>query len=264
MKKILLLTTLLITMNTATAHSASEKVSNIAITTLAVESIPSYYGVGTGALLGTLVGGPLGLILGSAFGGMVVDDINTNKEMDAMQALSVQHQHIIARQQTELAQISNQRQELSGSFEHVSLNQPQASNTPIIPELLTHIQFATGTNTISPIYQPQLDLLIALLASHDEWLVTLTGYADLRGDETFNFDLSRSRAETVKHYLTQGLETKLGQSITPNIIVKGAGETNTLQTSILDDTSVDIEQLMFDRRVSIEIRPVSDVQVAQQ
>lgn len=233
-------------------------------TTASVEPIPSYYGVGAGAVIGTLVGGPLGLVLGSAFGGVFVEEMNTDKELTALQTLNAQHQQVIALQQTELAQLSQAVNEQTATFEQVSLSQQQA-DMPIIPELLTHIQFATGVSTISPIYQPQLDLLVELLASHKDWLVTLTGYADMRGDDAFNNDLSRSRAEMVEHYLTQGLQAKLGdKTITPNIIVKGVGEASHASMSSDAAQSVDIEQLMFDRRVTIDIRPVSEVQVAQQ
>ena len=267
MKKTLLLSTLALSLSATHAVAAPNtqaQIETMDVTTPIVEPVPSYYGVGTGAVIGTLVGGPIGLILGSAFGGMVVDDINADKHMDALQAMNAQQAQLIASQQIELAQLSDSISDEVATYAQVSHNQPHPT-MPIIPELLTHIQFATGTSAISPIYQPQLDLLVELLASHKDWLVTLTGYADMRGDAAFNYDLSRSRAEMVEHYLTQGLKDKLGdKTITPNIIVKGAGEAS--HTSATSDgvQSVDVEQLMFDRRVAIDIRPVSDVQVAQQ
>ena len=273
MKKTLLLSTLALSLSATHAVAAPNtqaQIETMDVTTPIVEPVPSYYGVGTGAVIGTLVGGPIGLILGSAFGGMVVDDINADKHMDALQAMNAQQAQLIVLQQTELAQLSDKISNEEATYAQVSLNQPQASmpnmpTSPIIPELLTHIQFATGVSNISPIYQPQLDLLIELLSSHENWLVTLTGYADMRGDEAFNYDLSRSRAEMVKHYLTQGLQAKLGESVTPNILVKWAGEAHTVQAGMTNAAlDIDLEQLMFDRRVSIDIRPVSDVQVAQQ
>lgn len=273
MKKTLLLSTLALSLsfNAASTQAAPKDTLTLDTSIPAVESVPSYYGVGTGAVIGTLIGGPIGLVLGSAFGGMIVDEVNTDKQIEALQALNAQHQHLIATQQTELAQLSQrfqyseQTNEQNPSFEQVSHHQPHAVVNSIIPEMLTHIQFATGASTISPIYQPQLDLLIDLLATHDNWLVTLTGYADMRGDNAFNYDLSRSRAEMVEHYLKQGLQSRLDdKAIEPNIIVKGAGEANDALTSSDSLNSVDVEQLMFDRRVAIDIRPVSDVQVAQQ
>ncbi|UTP72762.1 OmpA family protein [Alteromonas sp. LMIT006] len=269
MKTTLLLSTLALSTITLPTNASSlgdspKDMQTMENTAPVVEQVPSYYGVGTGAVVGTLVGGPIGLILGSAFGGMIVDDINKDKQMLALETLNAQHEQLIASQQTELQALAKQVHKPSSSFEQVSLSQPQVTSQQVIPELLTHIQFATGASNISSIYEPQLDLLIKLLASHENWLVTLTGYADKRGDDEFNYDLSRSRAEMVEHYITQGLLAKLGdKAIEPNIIVKGVGEAN--QTSSHSDgvEVVNVEELMFDRRVAIDIRPISDVQVAK-
>ena len=269
MKKSYLLSSLALTISSTSLYAAPQNTQAPDTPAPLVEPVPSYYGVGTGAVIGTLVGGPIGLVLGSAFGGMVVDDINTHNEIDTLQALHAKQAQLIASQQTELAQLSDKISTEAATYAQVSLNQTPATKA-IIPELLTHIQFATGASTISPIYQPQLDLLVELLASHDDWLVTLTGHADMRGDDAFNYDLSRSRAQKVKDYLTLGLQAKLGNNKTPNILVKGAGEAQTAQANMTDtavdmtELDIDMEQLMFDRRVSIDIRPVSDVQVAQQ
>ena len=271
MKKTLLLTTLALSLSathSVAATNTQAQIEEVDVTTPVVEQVPSYYGVGTGAVVGTLVGGPIGLILGSAFGGMIVDDINKDKQMLALETLNTQHEQLIASQQTELQALAKQVHKSSSSFEQVSLSKPLVTSLPVIPELLTHIQFATGASNISSIYEPQLDLLIELLASHDNWLVTLTGYADNRGDDAFNYDLSRSRAEMVEHYISKGLQAKLGdKAIEPNIIVKGAGEATQASTHSdgVEDVveHMNVEQLMFDRRVAIDIRPISDVQVAK-
>lgn len=265
MKKSFLLATLALSMSVTSVNAAPHNAQSNEADKPKVEKIASYYGVGMGAVIGTLVGGPIGLILGSAFGGMVVDNMNSENEVAALQIQNAEYQQSITMQQTELAKLSEQ----TASFETANMDVTEEALFPMIPELLTHIQFATGQSAISPIYHNQLDLLVNLLADHDNWLVTLTGYADRRGDEAFNYDLSRSRADMVKHYLTQGLQAKVGAQVTPNIVVKGAGESNATNTS-RETNSADTnmamnwEYLMFDRRVTIDIRPVSDVQIAQQ
>lgn len=66
------------------------------------------------------------------------------------------------------------------------------------------VLFETNSYEISPEYQKTLDQLIEKLNTSREFpKLTITGHTDSVGSYEYNLDLSRKRAEAVKHYFIQ-------------------------------------------------------------
>lgn len=79
------------------------------------------------------------------------------------------------------------------------------------------VNFEESGTEFRPSAYPNLDRVVALADACRDSTVTITGHTDSSGDETWNQQLSRARAETVSDYLsTMGIEPQ-------RIIVEGAG-----------------------------------------
>jgi OOP family OmpA-OmpF porin len=68
---------------------------------------------------------------------------------------------------------------------------------------LDNILFDFGSTAIRTVYHDKLDALAKFLEENPEAYVVIEGFADSTGDPTYNLDLSRRRALSVKNYLMQ-------------------------------------------------------------
>jgi len=227
--------------------SAFAKETNIEATQ---KPTPQYMGVGSGLVVGALVGGPIGAIVGSVFGAMVVDDHNKDEALAMFKAKNAEQAQLIAQQHTLL----NDQTQNSG---YIQASQQQTV-VPVVPEMMTDIQFLSGSSALEPHYHVQLDLLADKLAQHQDWLVTLQGFADIRGSQQDNLALSEARALSVKHYLMTALNER-GADI---------GDKGRIITQIMGEIAKEEsetshhEKLFFDRKVTISVQPVSEALVA--
>ena len=119
-------------------------------------------------------------------------------------------------------------------------------------KLVGRVYFDTAKSTLKPRSKPLLNQVAATLKANPEIkLVQVRGYADERGTDGYNYNLSLNRARTVKNYLVQ--QGVSGQ----RLMVAGMGETRpALQT---DDT-VDEETLKrmeANRRVQFKVMEIS-------
>ena len=90
-------------------------------------------------------------------------------------------------------------------------------------------------------YESQLDLIAQTLQQNPKLSITLSGFADKRGDTTFNQALSEQRALTVKNYLiNKGIKEK-------QVITNSFGE------SELVSSGEYFEDDFFDRRVMLKV-----------
>lgn len=258
MKNIILATTLF-TALASTPALADNQQTTPSVDIASSDKTPSYVGVGSGALFGAVVGGPIGAIVGSLFGALIIEDSNQDKHIAALSSKNAVQAQLLAQQDAQIDKFEEAlvQTDSQQSFTQVS---EQQSFSPVIPELMTHIQFLSGSHDIAQQYYPQLDLMVDLLAQHKDWLVTIKGFADLRGSYDENLALSHQRAIAVKQYLSEGLTKRTSDSdITANIMIKGLGEV--AKTNELDTAR---EDLFFDRRATINIQPASPSLLAQQ
>jgi len=195
-------------------------------------------GVGSGAVIGALAGGPVGFIIGAAIGAKLGDTIDSkNDQLDSLEDSLVSSR-------TTVTSLEDNVNELSGEIERLH----EVSR----PELLSLMQagiamdllFRTDEAALTDTTGDRLAQLAVTLASMPDIHVQLDGFADERGDEKYNFELSEKRVEFVR-------EQFVAAGVHPTRIkISAHGE------SVAQDASTDSYAL--ERRVSVKLF-ISDV-----
>ena len=89
--------------------------------------------------------------------------------------------------------------------DHILATQPPAPSSSLqkkLNEILSHasIQFDSNTTTITPRSHATLDQLMTLLRRTPRTAIEIGGHTDKYGEPDYNLQLSRLRAEAVRHY----------------------------------------------------------------
>ena len=143
-------------------------------------------GVGTGGAIGAVAGGPLGFMIGAAIGAKVGDTLfKKNSEIDSLNTSLDESQDLVGDLEYDVRQL-NARPEV------VSLLQ-----AGIAMDLL----FRTDEHVLADTTGGRLADLATTLASMPDIQVQLDGFADERGDSSYNQRLSQKRVEFVKEQL---------------------------------------------------------------
>ncbi|MGI9221713.1 MAG: DUF456 family protein [Woeseiaceae bacterium] len=200
-------------------------------------------GVGSGAVIGAIAGGPVGLIVGAAIGAKVGDTIyQKNESIDELDAT-------LRRSRADMRQLNANY--VAAQVELENLQEVAR------PELLSMLQagiamdllFRTDESVLADTTGDRLATLGRTLAAMDDVQVQLDGFADERGDESYNYNLSLERVEFVRDQL-------IDAGIHPSRIqVSAHGE------APAQDTSVDSYAL--ERRVSLTLFIENAESVAQ-
>lgn len=200
-------------------------------------------GAGSGAVIGAIAGGPVGLIIGAAFGAKLGDTMHNKNE--SIETLS--------------ASLDDSRQDLqhlNTSYDAVSAELLRTQQVAR-PELVSMLQagiamdllFRTDEFALADSTGSRLASLAATLATMTDIRVQLDGFADERGDEAYNYNLSAQRVEFVRDQL-------VAAGVHPSRIQFSAhGE------APAQDTSVDSYAL--ERRVSLTLFIDDSQSVAQ-
>ncbi|QLE85368.1 sortase-associated OmpA-like protein PdsO [Shewanella sp. Scap07] len=161
-------------------------------------------GLSSGIVLGAVVGGPVGAIIGAFTGTIIGKSVGDESELKSNSAQ-------LAMQQDEIANLAAEKQRLAANQQQtkqqlVALKQAQSTRLAELT-LGLNVQFKTGSSEIQPHFQAQLDEVAYLLNQSPSLRLDLTGYADRRGDSTYNQALSEQRAAEVRGYLVnKGVE----------------------------------------------------------
>lgn len=206
-------------------------------------------GVGSGIVLGAVVAGPVGAIIGAFTGGIIGQSVADDSEIKFQQAQ-------LAEKESQIAMLSEEKQQLeSMSEQYVSaqreltiLKQHQGTRLEELA-LGLNVQFKTGSSEVESHFKEQLDEVADVMAMSPELKLDLTGYADRRGDSSYNQALSEQRVAEVRSYLVkQGVnESRLD--------AKAFGAT----APVKDEQN--LENDFFDRRVTLKLLP-SDTAIA--
>ncbi|MBT8068387.1 MAG: DUF456 family protein [Gammaproteobacteria bacterium] len=190
-------------------------------------------GVGSGAVIGALAGGPVGFVVGAAIGAKLGDTMHQkNKQLDGLSASLQGSRHNVATLESNIGA-------LNGEIERLQ--------TVARPELVSLLQagiamdllFRTDEFALADTTGDRLAKLAASLAAMRDVRVQLDGYADERGDEQYNAELSAKRVEFVRDLFVQA-------GVRPDRINAAAhGE------AVAQDASAD--SLALERRVSVTL-----------
>jgi len=205
-------------------------------------------GLGSGLAIGAAVGGPIGAILGAAFGAV----LGTKYHDERTGRIAVEADYALAN-----ADIDDLRSQLHGRERRISemqqqLSEEQRSYRAAVQEALNaEVFFRTGESVLSDESIDRIGRIAALVAPMDGFVVRLAGYADSRGAEDFNEQLSAERAVAVRDALVAaGMPAS-------RISVTAEGERSS------NAEEGDLDALAMDRRVQIElVSGDSDARVA--
>jgi sortase system peptidoglycan-associated protein len=217
-------------------------------------------GLGAGGIVGGVLGGPPGLIIG-AFGGAIFgrnagmqEDLQRTKialeesrlqleeqqQMTAAVRSELESEHKQESNQILLASANHIKPGISGAFEQYLANTIEKTIT-------LNIQFRTNSDQLEPHFKDQLQQLSATLQMVPGLHIHLSGYADPRGTDQYNYQLSNQRIETVRQIL-------MAAGVSDNRIkVRAFGEYHPL-TAKQDGESYD-----FERRVLISFENTGEI-----
>jgi len=190
-------------------------------------------GVGSGAVIGAAAGGPVGFIIGAAIGAKLGDTIHRKNDGLASAEDS------LAGAANTVAFLESDIDRLSGEIERL--------RNVARPELVSLLQagiamdllFRTAEFALADTTGDRLSQLAGTLASMPGIKIQLDGFADQRGDEKYNLELSEKRVQFVR-------EQFVAAGVHPDRInVSAHGE------SVAQDATAD--SFALERRVSVKL-----------
>ncbi|MDH3303745.1 MAG: OmpA family protein [Gammaproteobacteria bacterium] len=190
-------------------------------------------GVGSGAVIGAAAGGPVGFIVGAAIGAKLGDAIH--RKNDRLEELEVS----LGDSRATVAVLETDIDKLGGEIGRL--------RDVARPELVSLLQagialdllFRTDEFALSDATGDRLSRLAGTLAAMPDIRIQLDGFADERGDEEYNRELSEKRAEFVREqFVVAGVHPD-------RINVTAHGE-----SMAQDDTA---DSLALERRVSVKL-----------
>lgn len=201
-----------------------------------------FYGVGSGFIVGAVLGGPVGAIIASFTGAAIADNINGKNRGEALKEQ-------LTDQQIAYEKLQQEYHVLLAATQTQGEEQQVASVEKIIP-LESQIQFTTASDVLKPHYQTNLMTLANAMVNQEHIQIQLFGYADRRGDSEYNQRLSEKRVMSVRQFL-------LNQGVSElQIDTTSYGE----EQPLLNDQNK--ENDFFDRRVVMRVKQLDRVMTA--
>lgn len=201
-------------------------------------------GVGSGAAIGAAAAGPIGAIVGAGIGAMLGDRAHRNRE--ERDQLSAQ----LERSRGDVMQLESGMDGLRASL--TTLQDDHAALQAFLSQgLELRVPFRTDADTVDTISADEVIKLAQLLSTMPGITLEVNGFADPRGNDEYNDNLSLRRAQFVRALLVDGGMTD------DRISVYGHGS----QQSKAQDG--DLDAYAMDRRVTIRLMPEGDVYVAR-
>jgi outer membrane protein OmpA-like peptidoglycan-associated protein len=136
--------------------------------------------------------------------------------------------------------------EIAGPVENLQITETE---TEIRIELSGDVLFDFDKADIRAAAEPVLTGVAAVLIQHPDAAVTIAGYTDAKGSDSYNLALSERRAASVKAWLVAN-----GGVNGANLTTEGLGETNPVAPNAHPDGSDNPEGRQKNRRVEIAVR----------
>jgi outer membrane protein OmpA-like peptidoglycan-associated protein len=197
-------------------------------------------GVGAGAAVGAILGGPIGFVVGAAIGAKVGDEFNKrNDNVDSLNSSLAGTRQRIADLEQNIDALNDDIDDLGGELQHL-----QSVARPELIDLMQvgiemDLLFRTDEYVLVDTTGARLQNLATSLASMQDIYVQLDGFADERGDATYNQDLSQRRVEYVRQFL---LDNGVAES---RITAVAHGESPAIDTNA--------DSYALDRKVSMTL-----------
>jgi len=190
-------------------------------------------GVGSGAVIGAAAGGPVGFIIGAAIGAKLGDTWHgKNERLASLEGSLYDSRNRVTVLQGDIRDLGDEIEALRDVARPQLVSMMQAG---IAMDLL----FRTDEFALADTTGDRLAQLAGTLSTMPEIQIQLDGFADERGDEQYNLELSEKRVEFVRGQL-------LTAGVSPDrISVSAHGE------SMAQDEHLD--SLALERRVSVKL-----------
>ena len=200
-------------------------------------------GMGSGAAIGALAGGPVGLIIGAAMGGWLGDRFHHERVARAeseQQAGAAQAQAASLGQKLNAAEL-----ELTASEARLE-SERDAHRDDVERAVALDVHFRTEDSTIDGADEQRLAELASFIAPLDGTVIRVDGHADVRGTQKYNDALSTARAESVR-----GALVRAGMPV-ERIVVTAEGAADATATD------QDVDGMALDRRVAVTVVGLDD------
>jgi outer membrane protein OmpA-like peptidoglycan-associated protein len=200
-------------------------------------------GIVTGLAVGAVAAGPVGAVIGAAAGGLLGDRYHTQKAKQA--ALKED----LRQSEAERAKLTTRLGELNVSLAQSQSGGAQLEHTlAAVDAVGMDVSFRTNDASIKTEDMGPLLKLGALAAAVPDAKLRVAGFADPRGSENYNDELSMRRAEAVAAALACGGISR------ERLIVEAHGAAES------QSPSGDLDAYALDRRVTVRLeRRVSAV-----
>jgi outer membrane protein OmpA-like peptidoglycan-associated protein len=200
-------------------------------------------GLGSGAAIGALAGGPVGLIIGAAFGGWLGDRFHHERSERA--ASDKRAGDAQARTESLSRRLSSTEQQLASSEADLE-SERGAHRVDLERAVALDVHFRTEDSAIDAGDEQRLAELASFIAPLDGTVIRLDGHADVRGTQKYNDALSVTRAESVRDALVRaGMPAE-------RIVVTGEGSADATAPG------EDVDGMAFDRRVAVTVLGLDD------
>jgi len=197
-------------------------------------------GVGVGAVIGAVAGGPVGMIIGAALGAKVGDEFNErNSEVDSLSSSLGGSKRRVSQLEGDIDALNSEIDGLGADLQHMQ----DASRPELLNLMKAGIEmdllFRTDEYVLADATGSRLKQLAVTLAAMPDVQIQLDAFADERGDEAYNQELSVKRAEHVREVLvTYGFPAS-------RITVEAHGESPAIDENI--------DSYAFERKVSLTL-----------
>ena len=207
-------------------------------------------GLGSGAAIGALAGGPVGLIIGAAMGGWLGDRFHheqvarteSEQKAGAAQEQAASLEQRLNATETQLAASETQRAASQAQLQ----SERNAHRDDVERAVALDVHFRTEDSTIDAGDEQRLAELASFIAPLDGTVIRLDGHTDVRGTEKYNDALSTARAESVRDALVRaGMPAE-------RIVVTSDGSADAAATD------QDVDGMALDRRVAVTVVGLDD------
>ncbi len=156
--------------------------------------MPEHIGFGSGAALGGIVAGPVGVVVGGTLGTLMGHDVVTDRQLKAKTAeLTALHSEI-SQARSELARLNAIQ-----AKQHAEITAFQR----LLSDLSVAVHFDVDSAMTAAEYRRALQTVAAASNDIDGLTVRLVGHADATGSMRYNETLSDARVRSVGHVLTE-------------------------------------------------------------
>jgi outer membrane protein OmpA-like peptidoglycan-associated protein len=203
------------------------------------------FGAITGLAVGAVAGGPIGAVVGGAAGALLGDHYHRQAQSRAALAAELE------RSETQRAALLNNVAQLDGSLAEARAQGAElAASLSRTDQLGLDVSFRSDDDSVAAQAMSPLLKLGALVASLPQAQVCVAGYADPRGSEAYNDELSLRRAANVAAVLTSAGVPR------ERILIEAHGK------SAAGKADGDLDAYALERRVTVRLQLPASAQVA--